>query len=184
MLMSGPNNWARYTISCFEADPCPVVVADLALADLNGYELCRQIRARQQSEYVYVILVVPPGKPFQYQLALDVEADDVLCAPIDADILRARLHVAERMLHLYEELDRLSGLIPICAYCKKIRQKQGLWQQMEAYITEHSHALFTHTICPECVEKEFGQDLRDRKRSKNFYPTHCEGVLAMPGRAG
>jgi hypothetical protein len=60
----------------------------------------------------------------------------------------------------FAELDRLQGLIPICAYCKKIRKEQGEWQQMEGYIMEHSRALFSHTICPECTEKEFGEFIR------------------------
>jgi len=60
----------------------------------------------------------------------------------------------------FAELDRLQGLIPICSCCKKIRQEHGLWQQMESYIMEPSRALFSHTICPECTEREFGEFLR------------------------
>lgn len=47
----------------------------------------------------------------------------------------------------------LSGLLPICSYCKKIRNDKGYWQQLEAYISEHSEALFTHGFCPECAEE-------------------------------
>jgi len=64
------------------------------------------------------------------------------------------------LVEQFAELDRLQGLIPICAYCKKIRQEQGTWQQLEAYLTEHSHALFSHTICPECKEREYSEFLR------------------------
>jgi hypothetical protein len=48
----------------------------------------------------------------------------------------------------------LSGLIPMCAWCKKVRDDQGYWQQVEAYIAEHSEATFTHGICQECHDKE------------------------------
>lgn len=146
--------------ACFETNPFPVIVADLAFPGLNGFELCRQIRARQKAEYVYIIILVSPDREFRFQEAEAADVDDVLLLPVGADILRARLRVADRMLHLYGELDRLRGLIPICAYCKKIRQEQGLWEQMEAYVLEHSHALFSHTICPECAEREFGATLR------------------------
>ena len=47
----------------------------------------------------------------------------------------------------------LEGIIPICMYCKKIRDDEASWQQLEQYITEHSNALFSHGICPECHEK-------------------------------
>jgi DNA-binding response OmpR family regulator len=59
----------------------------------------------------------------------------------------------------------LSGLIPICASCKKIRDDQGYWTQIEAYLKQHSEADFTHGICPDCM-KELYPDLYDKIRSK------------------
>lgn len=50
----------------------------------------------------------------------------------------------------------LSGLLPICANCKKIRDQEGLWHQMEQYVTEHSDAQFSHTICPDCGRRYYG----------------------------
>ena len=52
-----------------------------------------------------------------------------------------------------DEVKALGGLIPICAWCKKIRDDEGYWQQVETYITEHTEASFTHSICPECKAK-------------------------------
>jgi PAS domain S-box-containing protein len=54
-----------------------------------------------------------------------------------------------------DNIKTLSGLIPICASCKKIRDDKGYWNQLEKYIIEHSDAKFTHGICPECAEKYF-----------------------------
>jgi hypothetical protein len=51
------------------------------------------------------------------------------------------------------EVKRLSGFLPICAACKKIRNDQGYWEQIETYIRDHSEAEFTHSICPECMPK-------------------------------
>lgn len=149
---------------CFEAEPFPVIVADLVLPDLDGYELCRQVRARNLSEYVYFILLVVEGREFQFRRAEAADVDDVLTLPVNVEVLHARLRVAGRMRDLYRELDRLGGLIPICSYCKKVRQDQGLWQQIEGYLSEHSQALFTHTICPECGEREFGEVFRAKRK--------------------
>lgn len=55
------------------------------------------------------------------------------------------------------KVKKLSGLLPICASCKKIRNDQGFWEQVETYITEHSEALFSHAICPECGKKLYPQ---------------------------
>ncbi len=51
------------------------------------------------------------------------------------------------------ELKTLSGLLPICASCKKIRDDKGYWEQIESYITNHSEAVFSHGICPDCIKK-------------------------------
>jgi hypothetical protein len=52
-----------------------------------------------------------------------------------------------------EEVKTLSGFFPICASCKRIRDDKGYWNQIEAYISEHSEAKFSHGICPECTKK-------------------------------
>lgn len=56
----------------------------------------------------------------------------------------------------------LSGFLPICASCKKIRDDKGYWNQIEAYISEHSAAQFSHGICPECVEKLYPDIYHDK----------------------
>jgi PAS domain S-box-containing protein len=67
----------------------------------------------------------------------------------------ARVDAQEALrLKLEHEIKTLKGIIPICSYCKKIRSDKDSWQQLEAYITEHSEALFSHGICPSCYEKQ------------------------------
>jgi hypothetical protein len=51
------------------------------------------------------------------------------------------------------QVKQLQGLLPICAYCKKTRDDKNYWHQVESYVTEHSGACFTHSICPQCQEK-------------------------------
>jgi hypothetical protein len=55
------------------------------------------------------------------------------------------------------DVKTLSGLLPICSHCKKIRDDKGYWKKLEAYLHEHSGATFTHSICPECMEKHYGE---------------------------
>jgi len=74
--------------------------------------------------------------------------------------LRLRETLAERDAAL-ENVRVLSGLLPICAGCKKIRDEQGNWNQIESYIATHSQAKFTHGMCPECARRYFG-DLAGR----------------------
>lgn len=59
------------------------------------------------------------------------------------------------------EIKTLRGIIPICSYCKKIRDDHGFWQQVESYMTKHMEASFSHGICPECMEKLYGENSTD-----------------------
>ena len=65
-----------------------------------------------------------------------------------------------------KEIKTLQGILPICSYCKKIRNDKGYWEQMEAYITDHSGALFSHGMCPACTEKAF-KELDELKKKKS-----------------
>jgi hypothetical protein len=75
------------------------------------------------------------------------------------------------------QVKQLTGFIPICSSCKKIRDDQGYWSEVERYISEHSEAEFSHGICPECMRKlypEIADDVlgrleKDEKDSKGFY---------------
>jgi len=58
------------------------------------------------------------------------------------------------------EIKRLQGLLPICMHCKKIRNDKGYWEHVEMYVSEHSEAVFTHSICPDCLEKNYGTYLK------------------------
>jgi serine phosphatase RsbU (regulator of sigma subunit) len=71
------------------------------------------------------------------------------------------LETANRNLaHAIGEIKHLSGMLPICVSCKKIRNDSGYWEQIEAYIHNHSEAEFSHSLCPECSRKLYG-DLID-----------------------
>lgn len=65
------------------------------------------------------------------------------------------------------EVTTLSGLLPICSACKKIRDDKGYWNQLEKYIMEHADVLFTHGLCPDCVEDVFGSDIANQLREKS-----------------
>ena len=70
-------------------------------------------------------------------------------------------------LRLLKEIKFLEGYLPICSYCKKIRDGEE-WRSIEGYVSDHSEALFTHGLCPECTEKYYGEFIhRDKNKSPN-----------------
>lgn len=66
----------------------------------------------------------------------------------------------------YNKLKKLSGLIPICSHCKKIRDDNGFWNQVEQYISEHTDAVFSHGICPDCMQKLYPDYLLNPQERK------------------
>ena len=131
----------------------PIVISDWYMPEMDGPELCRRIRARTREPYVYFILVTSRGGKQQYLAGMEAGADDFIAKPVDADELRARLKVAERILGLRKELAQLEVLLPICSYCKRIRNDKEEWEPLERYIETHFERLVTHSICPDCYVK-------------------------------
>ncbi len=69
------------------------------------------------------------------------------------EALEEKRRTEVQLMEARARVKHLEGIIPICMYCKKIRDDRAMWQQMEQYITEHSEAMFSHSICPECHDK-------------------------------
>jgi len=84
----------------------------------------------------------------------------VVLSLVKADLDERKMLLVEIQKGL-SEVKLLSGLLPICASCKKIRDDKGYWKQMEAYISAHSEAQFTHGICPECAKRLYPKDWDD-----------------------
>lgn len=131
----------------------PVVIADWMMPQLDGLELVRKLRSAGDDLYTYVVLVSAQGGRGRYLEGMAAGADDFLTKPIDTDELRARLHVAERILGLRKEVSELRGILPTCSYCKRIRDEGERWVPIERYIEKRSEAAFSHGICPDCFAK-------------------------------
>ena len=67
------------------------------------------------------------------------------------------------MQEALDKVKQLSGLLPICASCKKIRETKGSWVQIEHYIHEHSEAEFSHGVCPDCMQRLYGDEINKFK---------------------
>jgi len=138
-----------------------VVVSDWRMPGLDGLDLCRMIRKRG-GDYVYFILISSHKITRENrQLAIDAGVDDFLIKPIDPEELGMRLHVAERIIGLSAQVKQLESFIPICCYCKKIRDDQKYWQEIETYFNQQQGAKFSHGVCPECHDRVIVPQLRE-----------------------
>lgn len=135
-----------------------IIVSDWVMPDIDGLELCRRVRARKEAAYAYFILLT--GKMLgvdHYAKAMDEGVDDFLTKPLDLDALRIRLRVAERIVQLTERVRTLEGILPMCAYCRRIRDERGAYQSLEDFVSDKTPAQFSHGVCPECAKKHFDE---------------------------
>jgi hypothetical protein len=77
-------------------------------------------------------------------------------AAIDVVVLLALVWVIQHIARQQREIHALQGLLPICSFCKRIRNDDGAWLQIERYISDRSPARFSHTFCPDCGRQHYG----------------------------
>lgn len=136
-----------------------LVLLDIMMPGLNGYEVCERIRADKRKSHVPVIFLTAKTETDDIVKAFAVGGTDYVTKPFKTPELLARIKT-------HVEIKTLRGLIPICASCRKVRDEEGLWQQMESYIERHTNAFFSHGICHECAEKLYGDRKWFRKMKK------------------
>jgi len=141
----------------FDRDPVRVIVSDWMMPGLDGLELCQKVRERPKTDYTYFILLtaINTGRD-NLRKAMDAGIDDFLSKPLDREAILMRLRVAERILEFTTQIRQLKELIPICMYCKRVRDDTNYWDQVETYIHTHTGSNFSHGICPECFDKQMG----------------------------
>lgn len=146
------------------ADAPHLAILDWMMPEIDGRELCRRARALSTATPPYLILLTAKSGKEDVVTGLDAGANDYLTKPFDRAELRARVQVGVQVLELQKNLaarvceleaalsqvKQLQGLLPICSYCKKIRDEQNYWHRVESYISEHAAVEFSHGICPAC----------------------------------
>jgi sigma-B regulation protein RsbU (phosphoserine phosphatase) len=147
-------------------DAPELAVLDWMMPGLEGIQILRRLRTTPGFELLYVILLTARTDKEDVAYGLAAGANDYVVKPFDPSELEARVRVGERMVKLQRSLaarvaelevalahvQRLQGLLPICSYCKKVRNETNYWEQVDSYLTSHSDVTLTHGICPQCME--------------------------------
>jgi phosphoserine phosphatase RsbU/P len=145
----------------------PLAIVDWMMPKMDGLEVCKRVRSQMDRPYIYLVLLTAKSHKEEIATGLEAGADDYVIKPFDPDELRARLKVGQRVVELERQLARRVGeletalhevkqlkrLLPICMYCKSIRDDKSYWHQIEEYIHSETGADFSHSICPQCMEK-------------------------------
>ena len=148
-------------------DAPQLALLDWMMPGIDGVEICRKLRATPGFELMYIILLTMRSGKEDLAAALLAGANDYITKPFHPVELEARVRVGERMVKLQTSLaervieleaalshvQRLQGLLPICSYCKMVRNEDNYWEQVERYITTRSDLELTHSVCPDCLAK-------------------------------
>ncbi|HOC47034.1 MAG: response regulator [Syntrophorhabdaceae bacterium] len=149
-----------------------LILLDVVLPDMTGFEVCKRIKKDPELQGPFIILAsgIQISSDSQAE-GLTVGADGYMVKPWSRREFIARIQAMERikraedklfqtqkeqtmvieeLRRAIEEIKTLRGLIPICAWCKRIRDDAGYWDELEVYLSKHSEAVFSHGLCPDC----------------------------------
>ena len=146
-------------LNWLEKKPFDLILLDIMMPGMDGFEVCRQIKANENFAHIPVIFLTARTQTDDIVDGFEAGGSDYVTKPFDPRELLARIK-------LHVEIKTLRGLIPICAYCKDIRNDKGSWQKIETYIQENSLARFSHGLCPKCAEKLYGDKKWFKKKLK------------------
>ena len=153
-----------------------LILLDILMPDMNGYEVCEALKRDARLKDVPVIFISALGDVADKVKGFSAGGVDYISKPFQTEELLARvethltlrnlqkdfekkntrlLELNERLQQALDEIKTLKGILPICGHCKKIRDANNSWQTMEDYVSDHSEARFSHSVCPECAKKYY-----------------------------
>jgi len=160
-------------------DAPKLAILDWMMPGMDGVEVCRRVREINTSDPPYLILLTSRDNREDIVNGLKSGASDYVVKPYDVEELQVRIGVGRKVIDLQASLagriaelqaalaqiKTLQGILPICMYCKKIRDDKQYWQQVESYVSTHTAAQFSHGVCPDCYKKYLQPEL-DKLRKK------------------
>lgn len=167
-----------------------LVLLDVHLETMNGFQVAAEIRKSERTRHLPIIFISATSQnEDQVFRGYDAGAVDYLFKPVEPNLLKSKVNVFcelsrqrvviqhqleeiqaknEVLNRQLEEIQTLRGLVPICARCKNVRDDSGFWQSIEAYVSDHSEAEFSHSLCPHCANTLYPGIAAAKKHDKNI----------------
>ncbi len=152
-----------------------LILSDIMMPDINGYELCKRIKSNPKWCEIPIIMITAADSRHSEPLRLSFEAGamDYIQKPINHVIFHARVKSAliierqkKQLKQALKDVTTLQGLLPICSYCKKIRDEKDKWSDIDEYVSKHSNVQFSHSCCPDCYQNIVKPELDDLKEKR------------------
>ena len=154
-------------LKAVQADPPDLILLDILMPEMDGYEVCRKLKADEKVRHIPIIFISALDELEDKVEAFSEGGVDYITKPFQTEEVLARvnthltLHNSKKSLEkknielrkALDEVKQLRGFLPICTDCKNIRDDQGYWESIEIYISNHSDAICTDSLCPDCVAR-------------------------------
>jgi CheY-like chemotaxis protein len=169
-----PATNGRTALSAAQTEPPDLILLDIMMPEMDGYEVCGRLKADERTRDIPIIFISAIHETIDKVAAFSIGGVDYITKPFHVEEVLVRVKTHLTLRHLQKTLQEkneqlqgkndeleaalakvklLTGLLPICANCKKIRNDEGYWQQVDVYIRDHSEADFSHGLCPDCTQK-------------------------------
>ncbi len=171
----------RVALAAARKQPPDLILLDIMMPDMDGYQVCKALKADKALKKIPVIFISALGEVNDKIKGLSAGGVDYISKPFQTEEVLARVKTHLTLKNLQKELEdknlrlqeangklkkamdeikTLRDILPICSFCKKIRDDDDSWQLIEQYISEHSDTRFSHGLCPDCAKKHY-PDLQD-----------------------
>ncbi len=146
-----------------------LILLDIRMPGMDGYEVCKQLKSEEKTRRIPVIFISALNELDDKIKAFSLGGVDYITKPFQAEevLARVKTHLTLRSLQksledknaqlqkALDEIKTLRGILPLCSFCKKIRDDKGYWEQVDVYIHKHSQADISHSICPDCAREHY-----------------------------
>jgi len=136
-----------------------LILLDLLMPGLSGFQVLEDLQAIEPQGYLPVL--VQTAQPEHKVRALKAGAKDFVSKPFDLVEVLLRVHNLLEVRLLLSAVKVLNSLLPICSYCRRIRDSKDYWQSVEDYVGQHTDSKFSHGICPDCLGKQARPELEE-----------------------
>ncbi len=132
-----------------------LILLDIMMPGDDGYTVCKKLKERQDTKMIPVIFLTARTETNDVVRGFEAGAVDYVTKPFSSAELLARVRTHLELKRAREEIKTLRGLLPTCAWCRRVRNEHGEWESIEKYVQEHSEADFSHGMCPDCLKEKF-----------------------------
>ena len=151
----------KEAIDIYRRTDFSLVISECLMPRISGIELCSLIRAERRQNYTYIMLLTTPEETRNILESLNCGADDFITKPFTEDVLAARIMLSQRVVHAENVNRAFARLIPICAYCRKVRNDIDCLKRLDEFLLAHSDLQLSHGICSDCYQTTVRPELEN-----------------------